>query len=154
MLLQGPDNTEFELKVVGYEFPGIKDTVYDSDWLKIAIRVKIPRGPWTSTNAYLLTWEVARLADWFCSIADRTPADSAMDFIEPNLRFELLPDAKAQILRVYFELEARPPWARSTVAGLDDLWADLYASPGGVKNAAASLRADLQRFPPRVDTRL
>lgn len=98
-----------------------------------------------------MTWEVARLAEWFCSIAGENPADSDMDFIGPNLHFELLPGATAQILRVYFELEARPLWARSTVAGLNNLWADLSVSPEDLKNAAASLRADLERFPARVD---
>ncbi len=148
MLLSGDDSNRFELSVVGYQFPHLENEEYDSDWLRIHIQVNHPRGTWTSTDSCLLTWEVERLVEWFTSIAKGNPIADDEDFIEPNLRFELLDDRSR--MRVYFELECRPSWAPSDGAGMNDLWVDLNANAQELRNGAASLRADLEQFPIRV----
>ena len=44
MLLKGNEATEFELKVIGYQFPDLEKEEYDSDWLSIQIHVVHPKG--------------------------------------------------------------------------------------------------------------
>ena len=75
--------------------------------------------------------------------------ESEESFLEPNLRFELT-ESEPKMLRVYFELESRPPWAHTDGAGMDDLFAELAVSPHDLRDAASSLREDLKRFPVRV----
>jgi hypothetical protein len=149
MLLQSAEDTSLELKAVGYQFPHLPHEPYDADWLNINIRVKHLRGSWSSTDPCMLTWEMASLAKWLESIADGEPVDSEESFTEPNLRFELLEDSSKK-LRVYFELECRPSWAPYRCAGMQDLWLDFDVNPEELRNAAASLRSDLQRFPIRL----
>ena len=152
MELKGAANMEFELKVVGYQFPHLQHEPYDSDWLKINIRVKHPRGSWSSTDPCLLTYELASLIEWLESIVNDEPVDSEIDFIEPNLHFALLTDGTKK-LRVYFELECRPSWAPADEAGLDDLWVEFEVTPESLKSAAENLRLQLQRFPVRAGVR-
>ena len=63
-------NAKLELNIVGYEFPGLENVPYDSDWLYITIRVEHPCGSWTSTDLSLLTDEVERLTEWLEAVAD------------------------------------------------------------------------------------
>ena len=149
MLLRGIDNTEFEMKVVGYQFPHLEHEQYDSDWLNIKIRVKLPQGSWTAIDPSLLTRELVSLTEWLESIADGKRVDSEESFIEPNLRFELL-EEEPKRLRVYFELESRPSWAPFDGAGMDDLWAEFEINAEELREAAASLGEDLKQFPTRV----
>ena len=72
------------------------------------------------------------------------------DFLEPNLRFEVAAgDEETITIRVYFELESRPPWFFADVARMDDLWLDLRVDIDDLRAAAKDLRRDLARFPPR-----
>jgi hypothetical protein len=149
MLLRGNNNTEFEMKVVGYQFPHLEHEKYDSDWLNLSIRVKLPKGSWTAVDPCLLTWELAGLTDWLESIADGKPVDSEESFMEPNLRFELI-ENEPKKLKVYFELESRPSWAPYDGAGMDDMCAEFEINKEELRDAAASLREDLKQFPTRV----
>lgn len=141
--------TTFEMGVVGYQFPHLKNEPYDADWLNIQIDVRLPQGSWTSTDPSLLTWEMASLCEWLDSIAHGRSVESEESFTEPNLRFELQ-GANPQTVRVYFELESRPSWAPSDGAGMDDLWAEFPIDLTELKTAAASLREYLTQFPTRV----
>lgn len=173
MRISGPDGLEFELTIVGYQFPRIKQTPYDSNWLKVNIRVKHPRGSWETTGPFLRTMEVAELATWFEAVAVEAPMVNretwiesgrphiagspdlrlfdSMEFLEPNLRFALVERSReSAIIRVYFELEARPSWAASFAAGQDDLYVDLRLLTSDLKVAAESLRMYLAAFPDRA----
>lgn len=151
MQLTGPDNASFALHIIGYEFPELQYTPDDSDWLVVTVAVTMARGSWRATHPCLLTWEVARLATWFDAIATHIPVDSEESFIEPNLRFQLLhQQGDVRCVRVYFELESRPPWAAANVADMEDLWVDLDADTTDLQAAAAALRGALQHFPVRV----
>ncbi len=103
MNLEGK-NAKLQLNIAGYEFPGLENVPYDSDWLNIRIRVEHPRGSWTSTDPSLLTDEVERLIDWLEAVADGQSVDVETSFLEPNLNFVLVEGAKK--VRVYFELES------------------------------------------------
>ena len=149
MKLSEDENTEFELKIIGYQFPRLENEPYDSDWLNITICVKHPRGSWTATDPPLMTDEVQDLIDWLEVIADGKTVNPDAYFTEPNLHFQL-PNNDATKLRVYFDLECRPSWAKSTFKDNDELWVEFSVTPEILRNAAESLRSQLQKFPTRV----
>ena len=111
MHLTGPEGSDFDLAIVGYEFPGGGRDDEDSSWLNICIRVRHPRGSWEATGPFLRTVEVTQLATWFDAVAAESPMVNretwiesgrapfpgfpnlrlfdSMEFLEPNLRFVL-----------------------------------------------------------------
>ncbi len=152
MILRSRDLSEFELRVAGYQFPEIDYDGYDSNWLIVKIRAA-PAGerPWKSTDPSLLTWEVERLSSWLDALGAGRPVEDEEYFIEPNLRFEVVDrDEDTITMRVYFELESRPPWFFADGAGMADLWVDLHVDGDDLRAAAEGLRHDLRRFPPRA----
>jgi hypothetical protein len=52
---------------------------------------------------------------------------------------------------VYFELESRPPWAPSTVAGEEDVWVEFALPEVDLAEAASALRTQLMRHPQRTE---
>jgi hypothetical protein len=140
-------DTRFELRIVGYQFPGNATAEYDSNWLVIEGAVRHPRGDWRFRDPSLLTYEVARLADWLEAVAVGTQPRPWCGFIEPNLSFDVAGEGAVRVLRVSFGCEATPPWSASDeeaavefpVAGLD------------LMSAAESLREQLREFPQRAE---
>jgi hypothetical protein len=55
-------------------------------------------------------------------------------------------------LHVWFELEAKPPWERRDEVA-HDFAAEILATPIELKEAAADLRRQRERFPDRVPAR-
>lgn len=150
MRLKGDENTEFEMKVVGYQFPHLENEPYDSDWLNIHVNVKHPRGAWSKTDACMLTFELAHLIGWLRWVADDLPAHSEESFMEPELSFEWL-GGDRNILRVYLHYSLRPVW--SPYHGPkeeEELFVEFAATPEDLRHAAAALRDELQKFPVRV----
>jgi hypothetical protein len=92
----------------------------------------------------LLTWEVARLADWL------DDPSGELDFIEPCLVFEYVErDEEKLRLRVWFDLELRPDWATKSFAGDRDVSVELTVSDDELRAAAAELRRELESYPER-----
>ncbi len=149
MKLSEDENTEFELEIIGYQFPHLENEPYDSDWLNITICVKHPHGSWTATDPSLMTDEVQDLIHWLEAIADGQTVSPDCYFTEPNLQFQL-PNNDANKLRVYFDLECRPSWAKSTFKDDDELWVEFSVTPEILRDAAQSLRLQLQKFPTRA----
>ena len=151
MILRSRDLSEFELRIIGYQFPGFSGDMFDDNWLIVEIRAApADERPWRSTDPSLLTWEVERLSDWLEALASGQAVEDAEDFVEPNLRFEVADrDQDTITIRVYFELESRPPWFFADAAGMDDLWIDLRVDTDDLRAAAEDLRRELARFPPR-----
>jgi len=173
MILAGP-NGQLELAIRGYEFPHIKNDWWDSNWLTIRIRARDSRGEsWERTGPFLTTFEIEELATWFLAVVAEAPMINretlressrqhapgfpnlrlfdSIDFMEPNLRFALVERSRDLAgVRVYFELEARPPSAPDQGAGMEDLWIDLNVSASDLKAAALTLRSELRAFPIRA----
>jgi len=172
MRLISPDGSELKLSIVGYESASI-DGIGGDEWLEIQILVRHPRGTWETTGPFLRTVEVGALATWFDAVAAEAPMINretfresghplpagfpnlrlfdSMEFMEPNLRLTLMERTdEYAIIRVYFELEARPSWAHASGAGREDLWVDLRASAVDLRSASQSLRAQLSTFPDRA----
>ena len=81
------NNKSFELDVVSYQFPYIKNDEYDSNWLNIKIKVKGLQKPWEVTDPMLLTFEVKQLAEWLEYLVENKKHAPELEFLEPNLKF-------------------------------------------------------------------
>jgi hypothetical protein len=147
MRLTSPSGETFTLQIVGYQFQDPRPDEYDANWLRIQIAAANARGRWTAVDPSLLTWEVIALADWLECLAAGITCSDDQEFIEPNLCFRVV--GADRILRVYFELESRPPWAPSNAAPEDDLWLSFPIDAEMLLAAAGSLRDQLQRYPRR-----
>ena len=151
MILRGRDLSEFELEVADYQFPGFSGDVFDFNWLIVEGRVApADERAWEFRDPALLTWEVERLSNWLGALASGQAVEDGEEFVEPNLRFEVVERGGDTItIRVYFELESRPPWFFVDAAGMDDLWIDLRVDRDDLRAAAEGLRRDLAKFPAR-----
>jgi hypothetical protein len=145
MRLAGRD-VRFELRIAGYQFPGDATSDYDSNWLIVEGAAQHPRGDWTFRDSSLLTYEVARLADWLEAVAAGTEPEPWCGFIEPNLSFEVVGGVGRE-LRVSFAIEARPQWAKSG----EDVSVEFPLATLDLVSAAASLRRQLREFPQRAE---
>lgn len=142
--------TEFELEVVSYQFPQLENEAYDSDWLNIRVTVEHPRGSWSKTDSCLLTFELAGLADWLSKIAEEMPAVSEADFIEPELSFKWIGEGN-NCLSIYLDYSLRPEWCPYDGPNQEDeLFVTFAVTADDLRNAAGSLRHQLQKFPVRV----
>ena len=150
MKLVSRDGQSFELQILGYEFPHFETAEYDSNWLVVAGEVGHSRGSWQFTHPCLLTYEAAGLATWMDAVADTGSCSDTCGFIEPNLEFRALLNLEQPVLRVYFNLEARPSWASNPGAGLEDLWVEFPIGEIDLRSAAQQLRAELKQYPQRA----
>ena len=147
MQLTGRNDNSVTLSIKRYQFTDADDD-WDANWLVIRADVRNDEGHWTATNPCLTTREIVALADWL-----EDPAGQ-LDFTEPNLAFECVGRQNDEIaLRVWFELELRPDWAESRVAGERDLCAVLTVSKAELTQAADELRRELDSYPPRAGWR-
>lgn len=145
-MLLAVSDLRLELRIVGYQFPDNATAEYDSNWLIVEGTVRHPRGDWRFRDPSLLTYEVARLADWLEAVAVGTEPRPWCGFIEPNLAFEVTGEGRTRVLRVSFGCEAIPPWAVH-----DEEVAVEFPVPGvSLATAAGSLREQLRRYPQRA----
>jgi len=152
MKLTLADGTSFTLTIIGYQYPALATAAYDSNWLTIRIDASNRHGTWSATDPCLLTYEISRLADWLDAIAAGRATKAVCGFIEPCLRFRLDEDAAGQQeLRIYPELELRPPWAASKYAGQEDLWLTFPLSAIDLPTATSLLRRQLEQYPQRAE---
>jgi hypothetical protein len=148
MKLRGTDGTQFELEVVGYQFPEIDPDPHevDANWLNIRLSVRGPDRSWAAIEPCLETCEVADLAQWFEAIAAGNAVDCDACFTEATLRFALQEDDPTK-MRVYFWPGWTPRDEAST--GDEDVFIECDACAEALHTAAASLRAQLEKFPIR-----
>lgn len=146
MIFRSPDGAEFELGILRYAYPSGR-------WLEIYTRAKTERGSWEVTDPSLEIPEVRSLSKWLSAHAAGRTRRREMEFTEPNLSFEMAHSSGVELtLRVYFELESRPPWAYSASAGRRDVWVDLQVTPEDLRRAAESLISGLERIQRRRDS--
>ena len=141
------------MTVVGYEFPQSGRQPYDADWLKIRVDVKHPRGDWSKTDACLLTWELAELANWLNTMASPAPNHPQIEFMEPELRFEWSGGGE-NLLRIHLNYSLRPPWSPYHGPNQEeDLVLAFPLNPETLRAAARSLVEETKKFPVRVAVR-
>src|SRR6185503_445386 len=106
------DNNSFVMSLVGYQFPGLENVEYDSNWLNVKIAVSYQDGKWSTVDPALLTYEVQSLIDWLRAVSARKDEERHLVFIEPCLSFHLSPDeGEPDKLIIELSHEFRPPWA-------------------------------------------
>jgi hypothetical protein len=152
VLLAGLEGNELELHVVGYQSPDDDTDPWDSNWLLVSVRVVAAAGTWEVIDPCLTTWEAKHLVRWLVNAAARDPSAEPVTFTEPNLTVmaQAKPDDPHRVvLQACFQLELRPPWARSS--GGTALCVELDVGRAALARAAASLVAELVRFPQRGD---
>lgn len=151
MRLKSSSGQAFELTIVRYQYPNCGTEYYDANWLVIKGRVQHSRGSWVFIDPCLLTDEVAELCQWLLDVASGATVNSECEFIEPNLRFAHVANSTGDLLRIYFELEARPDWAYTGTVDDDDLcWVEFPLLNLDLRVAAVALREQLETFPPRL----
>ncbi len=149
MLLKN-QNSHFEMTVIDYEFPEVHDDRYDSNWLIIEIRATLAKDSWSASYPCMLTGELADLADWLDAVADGKTTSARLDFIEPNLHFEVT-ESEPKKLCVYIDAELKPAEVPSNDSGIDEaIRIEFELIPAELKDAVVSLRAHLQAFPIRA----
>jgi hypothetical protein len=84
------------------------------------------------------------------SVAGGEPPSSFCGFIEPALEFQVVLGVRLPVLRVYFELEARPKWAYSNRAREKDLWVEFPLEELDLRSTARQWREELRAFPQRA----
>ena len=150
MKLRSADESEFHLSIVGYEFPKIAPSDYDSNWLMVTIRSKIPRGAWEATSPALETWDVKELAEWLDEVANDGDFEKELGSVGHLLAFHYVERRSDLIhLRIGFGLEFRPAWSDPNRVDPESNMFDFIVSPTELKRASIALREDLERFPIR-----
>lgn len=144
---ENANGDSLRLRLLGYQFPNIENDEWDSNWLIIEGQAVLDGKPWEFRDPCLLTWEVAKLADWFELVAKKNEATSEISFIELNLEFSLVNGVQ---IRALLNDECRPPWASHDVCERGDFYLDFFCSAGMLMKVAADLRAQLVHFPERA----
>jgi hypothetical protein len=148
MKLECKDGFAFELSIVGYEFPGLVNAEYDSNWLNVRIVARHPRGDWSAVDPALETHDVRKLAEWFRALESGRRDELEMGFIEACLSFKAQFKRERPSLEVELAHEFRPAWAedidQSAVLSfpLDEI---------DLSSAAESLEQQLAKYPPRAE---
>ena len=137
------------LSVVGYQC-GDAGYWWDANWLLIRGDVDMDGDAWSFEDPCLLTTESLRLGRWLAHAADPEAEVEWLTFTEPNLWFDRRHcSASSVVLRVGFELEARPPDRPSSTADDDEVWMDLHLSGDQLRQASAAWLDELRRYPVR-----
>src|SRR5262245_44082633 len=59
----GLDGGEFELTVLGYQFPATEEG-WDANWLTVSVSVASPRSSWKASSSCIVAWELLSLIYW------------------------------------------------------------------------------------------
>jgi hypothetical protein len=146
MKLNSSNANSFELKIIGYEFPEIKNDYYDSNWLMVQIDIVSSQGIWNATFPALLTFEVEQLANWLNSIDSIKDDPQGCALIEPYLDFQFTTKANGQqFLNVSLGMEMLPNWVTS-----NEFEIEFPVHEIDLPQIAKDLRLELERFPQRV----
>ncbi len=141
------ENNSFDLTIIDYEFPDIVDSEYDSNWLLIEVSVTAQQGSWCFFHPCLLVWEAGAIPDYLDQLAAGVAPERELAFTEPLLFFAK--NSKNE-LKLTFDAGAIPPWFEASADGGDSFCLEFALSAASLRDAAASLRKQLARFPQRA----
>ncbi len=135
-----------ELQILGYQFPYLETKEYDSNWLIVAGNVMHQSGSWQFTDPCLLTYEAEQLASWMDLVADTELPSGSCDFTEPTLEFRTLLNIDRPVLRVYFDLKARPSWATK----VEEIFVEFAIEDIDRRSIGQQWRTELSAYPQRA----
>jgi hypothetical protein len=141
---QGPWGS-LRIGVAGYQFPGIANDEWDSNWLIVTGDAVLDGRSWSFRDPCLTTFEMRRLAEWLDQVVAGRADQASCGFTEPNLDFE---QVSREAIRIGFSLEALPPWVNHE----SDFGEIGFSIPidSQLEAAANNLRTLLARFPVRA----
>lgn len=135
---------------------------WDANWLQVRGDITLADGKtWAFEDPCLTTWQARELGSWLREAAAGTVPPSRvaggepgelLEFLEPDIAFSMQGRADGRVrIRVYFSLEALPPWLQGTAEepGLFEYFVRLDVSADELTRAAESWLLDLAEFPPR-----
>jgi hypothetical protein len=145
--LKGREGNELGLTPVGYQFPTNQTDPWDSNQLRVSVRVASRQGTWETEDPCLTTWEAKSLATWLLRATAMGTARGRATFSEPNVTMTA---SRSSVpgwfeLTVELELEERPPWAPEGGA----LRVELAVEEERLLRAARELLTELREFPER-----
>ncbi len=99
MKIIGIDKQKVEIKIEAYQFSKNSRYVEDRNWLNVFLNAQSKKGNWKTTDPALTTSDMVRMKNWFREILENgKPNENVLEFIEPNLSFELLEDSESDNL--------------------------------------------------------
>ena len=102
------------IEIVGYEFPQNESDPYDSNWLQVQVTATVNGRTLDGRRSMPGYARCGGPASWFEGAARDTPAGRELEFMEPELTFELEnSDASGIRLRTWFEGAVRASWAKA-----------------------------------------
>jgi hypothetical protein len=139
--------------LVGMRFTNDKDQSFDltlsgyepnaGEWLYVSGEANDGSRQWTFHEPCLTRRDVRDLADWLRAIADGKTYRFAIEFLEPNLAFGKVGGYESSVvIRVTFQMEARPPW--SDGAQNDDAWLEFMLTQEQLRDASLDLLAQVE----------
>jgi hypothetical protein len=137
----------FMLSIHNYEFLDA-DNASDRNWLMIHVFCKEPAGRWSFNQAFLMTSDLPRWAEWFTSVTNQSPPYDVLCDYDGVLWFEYhgMNDGLFDLTASFYQ-EGRPPWA---VVNNERLYTvDFHIPAEQLHEAAAVFRSYIERFPPR-----
>ena len=151
----------FEMKIIGYQYNDPEEVSgLDSRWLRQHFKVSFQEKDWQWTSASLFFEEVPQLIDWLRAIANSQDVKSSIDFLEPDIRFELVAtDKSLATVRVclardwgYRKHSFKERWKASTHTEYetDEVCQEFTVYVSDLVLAAGSLVDDLRKLPPRA----
>ena len=90
MNLRNRKGNEFRLHIVGYQFPDILDSYWDSNWLKVRVCGANSVSSWDVEDSCLVTFEVESLAAWLEKLVVDKTSSPHISFTEPSPRFRVI----------------------------------------------------------------
>lgn len=147
MKLKDLNGQEFELIVLGYQFPQIVDDEWDSNWLDIQIRVNSKKGNWIARDPSLETIEIKLLAEWFLAISNDKKVEEIW-FTEPCLKFDLINKTEDMVtIRIFINYEMKPE--KIKVDDEEDFFIDYLLDKKELIQASKELKEYFKEFPVR-----
>src|SRR5207237_219401 len=141
MLFQN-ENQSAELTLHHFEFKtSFEDP--DDDWMEIELNLVANNNSFHIIQPALTAAEVYEVADWFRNISCSKQVKKNLYFWEPNLSFHLLnADQKQTTIKICFDAELRPFWAKSI-----ELYSlDCSLSKEQMKSLSSQLHRDLRKL--------
>jgi hypothetical protein len=73
MQLNSSDGVSVDLRIAGYECPGVIDSEWGANWLQVCGHITLADGrAWAFEHPSLTTWEARELGDWLREVAAGT----------------------------------------------------------------------------------
>lgn len=141
--------TEFELRVLGYQFPEVESCEYDANWLMIQVNVRTLSGSWSATDPCMLTWETHWLLNWLADLESNRENSPEISFLESNLMFRVEGKSEQAFdLRICVSGELGPRYDISE--DMTPIEIPLHISVSDLRQCVLSLSRELGLFPVRA----